>query len=189
MSPASLDLYPKFEHEPKVHPLIRTSFVFVPTAGMRVAPEVLVLELMRETFFPSHFGEPSVTRNLNPDELDETRHHCYSDRERAVLHALRGRRKQTKNTRDDSFFAPAYPQLAERAWLGKKRERVLNNFLLSGPVAQYLWDKGAEAEEGKRRQRELVERLWRALLGSTRERSCWPSRLGQKASTQATRWR
>ncbi len=56
MSPISVAPYPKTANEPKVHPLIRNSFVFVPSAGMRLAPEILILELMREVFFERHYG-------------------------------------------------------------------------------------------------------------------------------------
>jgi len=169
MSPMSEASYPKTANEPKVHPLIRKSFVFVPSAGMRLAPEILVLELMREVFFDRHYGDTTGTRDLNPDELDEERRHCFTDSERAVLHALRGRRKKSKNAAVQRFFAPAYPHLAKRGWLGKNRERVVNNFLLAGPIAQYLWHRGHGTEEGNRRQGELVEKIWRALLGG---RSC-----------------
>lgn len=166
MSPTSAAPYQKTANEPKVHPLIRKSFVFVPSAGMRLAPEILVLELMREVFFDRHYGDAPGTRDLNPDDVDEERRPCLPARERAVLHALRGRRKKSKNATAQRFFAPAYPQLARGGWLGKNRERVVNNFLLSGPVAQHLWNRGAGTEDGRRRQEELVEKIWRALLGN-----------------------
>ena len=80
-------------NEPKVHPLIRKSFVFVPSAGMRLAPEILLLELMREIFFTRRYGESTGSRNLDPDETDDERRYRFSIEERSVLHALRGRRK------------------------------------------------------------------------------------------------
>lgn len=183
MSPMSIPPYPKTANEPKVHPLIRKSFVFVPSAGMRLAPEVLVLEFMREVFFEKHFGDTVGTRDLDPDELDEERRHCFSERERAVLHALRGRRKKSKNSAPQRFFAPAYPQLAMRAWLGKNRERVVNNFLLSGPIAQHLWYRGVDTEDGNRRQQELVRKIWQALLGNN---SCLDQALEGKELLAAT---
>src|SRR5512147_1357521 len=103
MSPTSATLYDKTANEPKVHPLIRKSFVFVPSAGMRVAPEILVLEFMREVFFECHFGVTPGTRDLNPDELDEERRYLLPTKDRAVLHALRGRRKKSKNSSDQRF--------------------------------------------------------------------------------------
>ena len=166
MSPPSEAQYPVIKNEPKVHPLIRGSFAFVPSAGMRLAPEVLVLELMREVFFEQHFGEPKGTQDLDPDKKNEDGSRCCSDRERAILHALRGRRRKNKNSKSLSFFAPAYPQLARLGWLGKSRERVVNNFLLSGPIAQHLWQRGQGTEDGYNRQQELVDKIWRALLGT-----------------------
>lgn len=152
------------KNEPKVHPLIRGSFAFVPSAGMRLSPEVLVLELMRELFFENHFGTTTKTKDLNPDETDEERRYCHSPSERAVLYALRGRRKQSRSAVAQRFFAPAYPGLAKSAWLGKNRERVINNFFLGGPVAQHLWHRGDVADK-KREQGQIAEAMWRALLG------------------------
>ena len=143
---------------------------------MRLAPEILVLELMREVFYKNQYGDSVGTRDLDPDEVDQEHRYCLSDKERAVLHAMRGRRKKSKNATPQQFFAPAYPQLAKRGWLGKNRERVVNNFLLSGPVAQHLWHKGHDVEDGKRRQQEMIEKIWRALLGS---RSCPDQDLGE----------
>lgn len=161
-------LYMQKEHrtanEPKVHPLVRGSFVFVPSAGMRLAPEILVLELMREVFFQRHYGQTTGTRDLDPDEDDGGRQR-FSNRQRAVLYALRGRRKKSKNSAVQRFFAPAYPSLAEAGWLGKNRERVICNFLLSGPVAQHLWGRGASTDDGKSHQKELAGSIWKALLG------------------------
>lgn len=181
MSP--LDIYYPTANEPKVHPLVRKSFVFVPSAGMRLAPEILVLEFMREVFFDEHFGDSQGTRDLDADELDEEHRHRYTPRQRAVLHALRGRRKKSRNAKAMRFFAPAYPQLAERAWLGKNRERVINNFLLAGPVSQDLWYRGPDSEEGKARQQEIAQRIWQALLGS---QSCFDVDLHGKEFLAAT---
>lgn len=153
------------KNEPKVHPLVRGSFAFVPSVGMRLAPEILILELMREIFFERHFGDPPGTRDLNPDDKNQEGCHCYSDRERAILYALRGRRKKSKNSKTESFFAPAYPQLAQLGWLSKKRERVVNKLLLSGPIAQHLWQRGQGTEDGRDRQQDLIDKIWRALLG------------------------
>ena len=170
-------------NEPKVHPLVRRSFVFVPSAGMRLAPEILLLELMRETFFLRHYGETTGTRDLDPDELDEQRRYRFSKEERAVLHALRRRHKTSKNSRPRTFFAPAYPSLASYGWLGKKRERVICNFLLSGPVAQYLWGRGPDAQDGKRQQQELAKSISEALLG---KQSCLDEHLDGKDLLAAT---
>jgi hypothetical protein len=164
--------YESTANEPEVHPLIKKgekrSFIFVPSAGMRLAPEVLVLELMREVFFEQRYGETTGTRNLDP-ERDSTSPYFFNHehaRERAILHALRGRRKDKGKRNEQSFFAPAYPQLATKGWMGKSRERVINNFLLSGPLAQYLWHSGRNSEEAKNRQKILVEQIRKALLGN-----------------------
>lgn len=158
----TISIYDPTANEPKVRPIIRNSFAFLPTAGMRLAPEVLILELMRDVFYDER---PAGTQNLDPDEVDDQRRHFHSGRERAVLCAMRGRRKKIKNFEGGRFYAPAYPQLAKRGWLGKKRERVIESFLFSGPVAQNLWHKGVNTEEGKRRQQEVIEKVWRALVG------------------------
>lgn len=157
--------YPTTANEPKVHPIIRKSFVFVPSAGMRLAPEVLVLELMREVFFERHYGDVSGTKDLNPEELEDDHRYAHSDRERAVLHAMRGRRKKSKNAMTQRYFAPAYPQLARQGWLGKNRERVINSFLLAGPLSQHFWGKGPQTIDGRQRQQELTAKIWKALLG------------------------
>lgn len=168
--------YPTSANEPKVHPLVRNSFVFVPSAGMRLAPEILVLELYREIFFPSHY-ESTGGKELDPDELADNRSYYYSTGERAVLHALRGRRRKSRNAKSKPFFAPAYPSLAKKAWFGKNRERVIINFLLGrapsdrgqnhevcAPISQHLWHKG-ETEEKKIEQKDFVDSLIRALVG------------------------
>jgi len=170
-------------NEPKVHPLIRKSFVFVPSAGMRLAPEILLLELMREIFFSKHYGETTGARNLNPDEMDDERRYRFPDEERAVLHALRGRRKKSKNSIAQRFYAPAYPSLAASGWLRKRGERVICNFLFSGPVAQYFWGRGANTEDGKKKQQTFAEELQNALIG---KESCFDDQLEGKEILAAT---
>lgn len=157
-------LYPTTANEPKVHPLIRNSFAFVPSAGMRLAPEVLVLELFREIFFSKHY-ESTATKEIDPDELNDSRAPSYSIGEQAVFYALRGRRKKTKSSRVQRFFAPAYPILARGGWIGKNRERVINNFFLGGPIAQYLWCRGPDVKDKQREQEEIIELIGKALVG------------------------
>ena len=152
-------------NEPKVHSLIKKSFAFVPSAGMRLAPEILVLELMREVFFPTHYGTTTATRNLDPDEVDGEHNYRFKDKQRAVLYALKGRRKKSRLSQVQRFFAPAYPSLAGSGWLGKNRERVIYNFLLAGPIAQSLWGLGPSTEEGHRQQDKLVSAIIDALHG------------------------
>ena len=50
-------------NEPAWHPAVKNSFLYVPTAGIRVAPEILVLELFREIFF-KEFSESAKERQL-----------------------------------------------------------------------------------------------------------------------------
>jgi hypothetical protein len=159
------NIYPTTANEPKVHPLVKNSFAFVPSAGMRIAPEVLVMELFREVFFEDHHGGTTATKYIDPDELNEESAYFYSENERAVLYSLRGRRKKAKNSRTERFFSPAYPVLARHGWLGKNRERVINNFLLAGPIAQYLWHGGAEVETKKQEHDRIVKVICQALVG------------------------
>ena len=154
-------------NEPKVHVLVRKSFVFLHSAGMRLAPEILVLEFMREVFFKERYEEVKK-RDLEPEKRIDN-DYIFNKKQRAVLHALRGRRKKSKNSRDQSFFAPAYPSLAKRAWLGKNRERIIYNFLFSGPVSQHLWGRAPSSQEGKDKQRVIAQEISSALLG---KKSC-----------------
>jgi len=152
---------------------------------MRLAPEVLVLEFMREVFFVQQYGETVRTKDLDPENEED---HLYFSKpenapERAVLHALRGRRKEKKKSTEQRFFAPAYPSLAKWGWQGKKRERVINNFLLSGPIAQYLWHSRQGSDEDRVRQENLVENIRKALLGN---KSCLSSELKGKDILAAT---
>jgi len=151
-------------NEPVVHPLVRKSFVFVPSVGMRLSPEVIVLELFREVFFKSH-SESSATRDLDPEDMHEDKTMAYLPEEQAVLYALRGRRKKTKYSKAQRFFAPAYPVLARSSWLGKKRERVIKYLLLGGPIAQYLWHRGTDVEEKQYERDETVNLICTALIG------------------------
>jgi hypothetical protein len=156
--------YTRNRNEPVVHPLVRNSFVFVPSAGMRLSPEVLVLEFFREVFFINH-SESTATKDLNPEDTHEDKSMVYLPEEQAVLYALRGRRKKTKYSRTQRFFAPAYPALAKSSWLGMKRERVIKYFLLRGPIAQHLWHRGTDVEDKKVERDEMVELMCEALIG------------------------
>jgi len=130
---------------------------------MRLAPEILILEFFREIFFKKHYNDIGA-KDLDADELTEDKSHVFSKNERSVLHAMRGRRRKSKNAKSNYFFAPAYYQLAKRGWLGKNRERVIVNFLFEGPIAQYLWH-GGETEEKKKEQRQFISKLVDAFVG------------------------
>lgn len=161
--------YDKNTNEPVVRPLVRNSFAFVPSAGMRLSPEILILEFFREVFFMKH-SESAATRDLNPEDTDEDKSMVYLPEEQAVLYALRGRRKKTKNSRAQRFFAPAYPALTRASWLGKNRERVVYNFLLGGPIAQHLWHRGPDVEEKKIERDEIIDLMCEALKGHNSQR-------------------
>jgi hypothetical protein len=152
-------------NEPKMHPLIKRSFVFVPTAGMRLAPEVLLLEIMREVFFKRHFGAKAASRPLNPNVAKDEVGELWTDGESAVLYAMCGRRKKNVAAREAEYYAPAYPSLAADGWLGKKRERVVESFLFGGAVAQDLWGECGPSDAAIQQQRELAGAVVRALLG------------------------
>lgn len=157
------NLYVSSANEPIIHPLIRRSAFFVPSAGMRLSPEILVLELFREVFFDLHYGATGG-KDLSPNEKLDNGIYRYSPAERAVIYTMRGRRRKSRNARSKPFFAPAYPTLARDSWLGKNRERVINNFLMGGAVAQYLWHRG-ETEGKKLEQRKIAGLLFAALVG------------------------
>jgi len=153
-------------NEPKVHPLVKGSFIFVPTAGSRGAPEVLILEIMREVFFDRHYGDRASAHDLNPEDVVDGQR-IYTNGDQAVIYALRGRRKKSRRSGTEEFFAPAYPWLARNAWLRKSSDRVVNNFLLSGPVAQYIWHSKRGHEVGQENLRNtFVDKIRGALAGN-----------------------
>ena len=149
------------QHEPKVHPLVAKSFIFVPTVAMRVAPEILILEFMREVFFKIRSEGDGKEKQLKPDEDVEGGRKRYSESERAVIYAFQGRSKKNKKER---FFAPAYPALAESSQVRKKDPRIINSLLLRGPIAQHLWHNGQSVGK-KEEQEKIIEKIYRALLG------------------------
>ncbi len=155
--------YPTSANEPKVHPLIKRSFIFVPTAGMRLAPEILVNEFFREVFYKDHSGARGG-KDLNPDETGDDGKYCYSKGERAVIHALRGRRRKSRNANLKPFFAPLYPQIARNAWHGKNRERVIVNFLLRGALSYHFWHEG-HTDEKEAELDDFISTLVKALIG------------------------
>lgn len=148
-----------------MHPLIENSFVFLHTAGSRPSPEVLVLELFREVFYKTHHVSTRA-RPLDPEETDEKEKHVYDERERAVIYALRGRRKKAYGQKINTFFAPAYHTLVENCGLREKSERVVKNYLFAGPIAQYLLSKGNNNECKIKERNLFVELVVNALIGS-----------------------
>lgn len=153
-------------NEPRVPKLIKNSFISVPSAGMRSAPEILVLELMKEVFHGKLYDETKVEKQLNPERHDPDGKPCFSERERAILYALRGRRKKTKKHAEEIFFAPAYPQLAEHGWFRKSSERVIKQFFFSGPIVQSLYFNQKEPLDFEIRKKVLFEKIQMALIGN-----------------------
>ena len=123
----------RIENEPTLPPCLGSnSLVFAPTAGMRLAPEVLVFELFREL----GYGD---SRNA-----DETRAQEFSDAvdtrslpkgEHLLLASCRGRRKKTRAPRGEYFYAPPYLGLSRHAWLRKRTDRTMRDYFLGGPLA------------------------------------------------------
>ena len=154
------------ERSDAVHPLLARSFFALPTTGMRHAPEVLILELMREIFFENRC-ESSTTKLLDANERSSSVGYRLDVESRAVLHVLKGRRKGTvaKHAAEQRFYAPAYPILATTAWMGENRERILKNFLFSGPIAQALWDSGSDRHRRDKEVEKLATAVCNALVG------------------------
>ena len=138
-----------------MHSLLLKSFVPIRSPGMRLAPETLLLEIMRELFYERR-SESRANREVDPHrDRDDL-----SVGERAVLYAMRGRRKKTRRSKTRDFFAPAYPTLARGAWTGQQRERVVANYLWRGPVAQHiLGGPTPKTDSLEEISRQLVEAL------------------------------
>jgi len=156
--PSLIQSYNTSVNEPIFNPLIVDSFVFIPSAGMRLAPELLLIELYREVFYKERYGS-AYNSEFKLDESDSA---LYNEREIIVLSILMGRRKKTNNTKNTAnFYAPAYPELARNVWFGKKRERVVNSFYLCGPLAQYFSNHRDVSVLD-----DFVKKYVRALLGN-----------------------
>ena len=163
----SLDSIKVTRNEPRMH--AASGFLSLPSVAMRLAPEILILELFRDTFFASKRDENSQTRELAPDLRDKDNNLIFGEGERAVIFAFRGRRKQAKQSREDPFYAPAYPGLAAHAWLSKNRERVVARLLFNGAFAQHLWGSSDEGAASTERQRKVIELMVAAFSGTVKK--------------------
>lgn len=127
---------PRVEKEAARTATFRQGFLVLPTAGMRLAPQVLVMELMREVAFASAGGATSAVFTsamaLDPD-AEGSPLVALPDTARAALRALRGRAKQ--RTGQGTFYAPPYPSLAAHGWLRRQSDRVVRDFFLKGALA------------------------------------------------------
>jgi hypothetical protein len=167
------ELIPLVKNEPKMHVLLK-GFVAPPSVGMRLSPEILVLELFREVFFQSTEDSHNSSRELSPEFRLKSGHHYFSEGERAVIYCLEGRRKAKKTDQGPRFYAPAYPHIARGAWLSKHRERTIGKLLFEGAFSQWLWWGSADSVTAKEKHCELVEVVVRALAGNTKDSNGTP---------------
>ena len=127
------------KNEPRVPPTLGDSFVSIGTPGMRVAPEILVLELMREIFYERPVANATST-NMDPADLEGS-----SLEEVVTLEAARGRIRRAANVAAKPYYMPLYPEQARNAALRVKTDRVLRNNFLQGPLAHCLHCRGEAA--------------------------------------------
>ena len=145
--------------EAEWHPLIQSSFLFVPRASQRMSSDDLIIELYREVFFERRYGSGSLKR-LNPEELkDESS--VFSDEEKYSLYMSRGREKQDKAGELTDFYAPMYPSLARSSWFRPSMERCVRDFFLR-IITQHLHGYG---ENKKSREQDFVNKFYNALHG------------------------
>ena len=141
------------------HDSIQSSFLFVPSAGMRVSSDDLIIELYREVFFETR-SEGSLKR-IDPEEQEDG-NSVFDDEEKLSLYMSRGRKKQTSATRQlTNFYTPLYPSLARRSWLRKQSERAIRDFFLKA-IAQHLHGGGSNSQSA---DNDLIDIFYSALLG------------------------
>lgn len=123
----------RIENEPALPACLDTgSLVFAPTAGMRLAPEVLVFELFREL----GYGDSRNVNETKAQEFSDVINTPFlSKPERLLLATCRGRQKKTRARRSESFYAPPYLGLSRHAWLRKRTDRTIRDYFLGGPLA------------------------------------------------------
>ena len=123
----------RIENEPALPACLdRNSLVFAPTAGMRLAPEVLVFEMFRELGYGDS-RNPGETKAREFSEVIDTP--SVSEEERLLLSTCRGREKKTRARRSEFFYAPPYLGLSRHAWLRKRTDRTMRDYFLGGPLA------------------------------------------------------
>jgi hypothetical protein len=131
------------KNEPLVPGLIKKSFFFVTSTGLREQPEMLLLELFREIFYKNFFGnggQHAIDPEIKDSSIGE-----YSEEERAVLYLTRGRPKKGRNILSSGFFMPAYPSLARGGWFRKQSDRQLRDAMFRGFCAQYFKDSNVDS--------------------------------------------
>ena len=123
----------KIENEPALPACLGTnSLVFAPTAGMRLAPEVLVFELFRELGYGDSRNADETKAREFSDVVDTP---SLSEAERLLLSTCRGRQKSTRSRRTEFFYAPPYLGLSRHAWLRRRTDRTMRDYFLGGPLA------------------------------------------------------
>ena len=123
----------RIKNEPELPACLGSdSLVFAPTAGMRLAPEVLVFELFRELGFGDSRNATETKAREFSDVVDTP---SLSNAERLLLATCRGRQKKTRARRSEFFYAPPYLGLSRHAWLRKKTDRTMRDYFLGGPLA------------------------------------------------------
>ena len=123
----------RIENEPALPACLnRNSLVFAPTAGMRLAPEVLVFEMFRELGYGDS-RNPNETKAREFSDVIESS--SLSEEERLLLASCRGRQKKTRARRGEFFYAPPYLGLSRHAWLRRRTDRTMRDYFLGGPLA------------------------------------------------------
>ena len=140
------------------HNSVRKSFLFIPSAGKRVAEDDLIVELFREIFF-KHRSEGSEKR-IAPDEIGDD---CpiFKSSEQYSLYMSRGRKRQTSQRTGDNFYTPLYPTLARASWLRKQSERTIKDFFLRA-ISQNLHGAGNTRTFD---ESSFIETFYDALVG------------------------
>jgi hypothetical protein len=165
MSNLDIDNIQMHQNEPKSRKGM-SGFLSVPSVGMRLAPETLILELFRDSFYRIDRKRQTKNAELEPDQRNDENLHLYTQAEQAVIASLRGRRKQTKRMKNQVYYAPAYPTLAKDSWLSHKRERIIVRLLFQGALSQHLWSKGESVSGKREEQAVLVDTMLDAFIGS-----------------------
>ena len=123
----------RIENEPALPACLGSdSLVFAPTAGMRLAPEVLVFELFRELGYGDSRHDDETKAQEFSDVVDTP---SLSKAERLLLATCRGRQKKTRARRSEFFYAPPYLGLSRHAWLRERTDRTMRDYFLGGPLA------------------------------------------------------
>ena len=123
----------KIENEPALPECLGSkSLVFAPTAGMRLAPEVLVFELFRELGYGDSRKANEIRAREFSDIVDTP---SLPKAEHLLLATCRGRQKKTRGKRREFFYAPPYLGLSRHAWLRRRTDRTMRDYFLGGPLA------------------------------------------------------